>query len=148
MPASHLLDDRLPSAFWAHVTTEGDCWTWTGAHNSLNGQPLYLYTPEERASRRGHPRRDYAQRVAYARLVRKIPSEVQLDQTCGNTSCVNPAHLVEVWPTIADFVAAHDGSCVNGHKLTTETVTGPRVRDNQTWWTCTRCLSGPAAQSL
>lgn len=57
------------------------CWNWTGAIQSKGY---------------GSFGRKLSHRWAYERFVGPIPDGMQLDHTCRNTRCVNPAHLEPV----------------------------------------------------
>jgi hypothetical protein len=61
------------------------CWRWKGAVR--HGGRGYVTGPD------GYV---YAYRAVYELLVGPIPDGLQLHHTCGNPSCVNPAHLEPV----------------------------------------------------
>jgi hypothetical protein len=58
------------------------CWQWT-AHCDEDGYPQIKIDGKAM----------WAHRVSYAVFVRVIPSGLEIDHRCLNTSCVNPAHL-------------------------------------------------------
>jgi hypothetical protein len=59
-----------------------------------------------------------AHRVAYEVVVGPIPPGRELHHTCGNKSCVNPAHLVPL--TDSEHRQTHGGPthCPRGHEYT------------------------------
>jgi hypothetical protein len=64
----------------------GECWPWRGATNQ-RGYGNFMLT--DGATAKSH-------RVTYELLVGPIPEGLELDHTCRNTGCVNPAHLEPV----------------------------------------------------
>jgi len=74
---------EMLSRFWAKVERRGEheCWKWTGANNSA---PVVMWGD----------RNTSALKIMWE-LERgeTVPAGVQLRRTCGNLSCVNPAHL-------------------------------------------------------
>lgn len=77
--------------FWAKVEKREHCWIWT-ASTAGPGQYGYFHVRGGRADRV----RTYAHRWAYEQLVGPIPDGMELDHTCRNSRCVNPAHLEPV----------------------------------------------------
>ncbi len=71
-----------------YVRQANGCWRWKGA------------TSKKEAGRYGYMRRDGrvepAHRVMYEDVVGPIPSGHHIHHVCGNTRCVNPAHLQAV----------------------------------------------------
>ena len=75
-------DSRLPERFWRKATETSDCWVWQAAiHRKGYGQFYFRHQMAQ------------AHRVAYEVLVGQIGHGMQLDHTCFNKACVNPAHL-------------------------------------------------------
>lgn len=72
--------------FWAKVNKSGGCWEWT-ASRSHNGYG------EFRVRRNGESALTRSHRVAYTLAHGPIPDGMQIDHTCHNRACVNPAHL-------------------------------------------------------
>ena len=76
------------------------CWIWIASRK--NGRyGTFSYNPEAYRVRRGTgtPTREVmAHRFAYEWLVGPIPADHDLDHLCGNSLCVNPAHLEPVTP--------------------------------------------------
>lgn len=72
---------------------ETGCWLWTG-HNSGGGRGG------------GYGRFSYrnctvaAHRWIYAQMNGRINKRHQIDHTCNNRNCVNPAHLEAVTPSV------------------------------------------------
>lgn len=69
----------------AKIAFSDGCWTWTAA---LSGRGYGVI----RWAGRNH----LAHRMVYIVLVGPIPAGMDLDHTCENTACVNPAHLEPV----------------------------------------------------
>ncbi|WP_181778935.1 HNH endonuclease signature motif containing protein [Pseudonocardia pini] len=73
--------------FWQKVDRRGDaeCWPWVGGRKAAGyGQ----FTVD------GH--KVIAHRWSYQQFVGPIPADYEVDHTCGNRQCVNPAHLEAV----------------------------------------------------
>jgi hypothetical protein len=72
----------IEERFWAKVNKGGGCWTWTAAKNPDGyGRFCVDYKME------------YAHRVSYALTHGTVGEGMDVDHTCYNKSCVNPAHL-------------------------------------------------------
>jgi hypothetical protein len=71
--------------FLAKVELTLLCWEWRGAVGS-SGYGVF----------HAGPGLELAHRFAYEALVGPIPEGCDLDHLCGNTRCVNPAHLEPV----------------------------------------------------
>ena len=76
-----------PSITEDYIVTDSGCWEWQG-HIDRNG-----YGKAYDAERPAGKRVDWAHRVSYRRHVGPIPEGYELDHTCENTRCINPAHL-------------------------------------------------------
>jgi len=61
------------------------CWQWIGANN---GKGYGLTTVKSSLK--------YAHRVSYEVFVGPIPNGYEIDHTCNNKGCINPAHLKPV----------------------------------------------------
>lgn len=71
--------------FWAKVDKAGTCWEWT-AHKDRGYGRFGLKVD-------GTPKVLKAHRVSFAIANGPIPDRAEIDHTCRNRSCVNPAHL-------------------------------------------------------
>lgn len=69
-------------------TRPGSCWNWAGYRDSKGYGQFRL----DRQSW-------WAHRVAFTIAHGRIGAGMQVHHTCGNPSCVNPAHLQETTPT-------------------------------------------------
>jgi len=69
--------------FWKKVDKSTDCWEWRG-RIAKNGYGLYSIR---------HERTWMAHRFSYTEVNGGIPEGTQLDHSCHNRACVNPAHL-------------------------------------------------------
>jgi hypothetical protein len=72
------------------------CWTWTATTHRGYGRYWWRGTMA------------IAHRVAYTALVGEIPDGIDAHHTCGNKSCVNPAHI--------ELVAHGEHSREHGHE--------------------------------
>lgn len=72
----------LEERFWAKVDKTGACWNWTASkcHNGYGRFGIKREVP-------------YSHRVSYEMANGPIPAGMELDHTCHNRACVNPAHL-------------------------------------------------------
>lgn len=89
----------LGERFERHFTrgANADCWLWSGCTKS-KGHGASLYGHIRLSGHEGKWRN--AHRVSYELYVGPIPDGLTVDHLCGNTLCVNPAHLEAV--TIAE----------------------------------------------
>jgi hypothetical protein len=102
--------------FWEKVDRNGPggCWVWTGGRKKA-GYGQFLVDGKK----------VIAPRWAYREFVGSIPDGYEVDHTCTNPSCVNPAHLEAV--TLQENRArrnAQKTSCRKAGHLYTETSTG------------------------
>lgn len=70
---------------WEKTQVGPGCWLWLGAVNS-DGYPV-LWDGEHLT---------YAHRIAYKMVIGAIPEGYDVDHTCYERRCVNPAHLEAV----------------------------------------------------
>jgi hypothetical protein len=75
----------LSERLWRKVQVGPGCWDWLGAKNS-DGYPV-LWDGK---------RLTYAHRIAYEMVIGPVPDQFDVDHTCRNRTCVNPAHLEAV----------------------------------------------------
>ncbi|HCS2945601.1 TPA: HNH endonuclease [Shigella flexneri] len=68
--------------FWAKVDRSGTCWEWTAQRNG-DGYGRFTLGGRDVG----------AHRVSYEWENDPIPDGMQIDHTCHNPGCVNPAHL-------------------------------------------------------
>jgi HNH endonuclease len=84
MTGNHL-GRTIEERFWEKVDKTDGCWHWTAAKNQGGYGRFYLAGGLVQAHR-----------FSYELLVGEIPDDLDLDHTCRNHSCVNPAHLEPV----------------------------------------------------
>jgi hypothetical protein len=78
--------DRIADRFWAKVDKSGDCWLWTGYKQK--GTAMFLM-----ASPDGVHKPQTAHRTSWILHNGPVPEGMEVLRTCGNSACVNPAHL-------------------------------------------------------
>lgn len=108
----NFLDARLGQRFWNKVIPEPNsgCWIWTAATNA-DGYGRF----------RIDGRKYQAHRVAYEASAGRINEGHEIDHTCRNTLCVNPAHLEQVTHLVnvrrgrAGMLQLQRTHCPNGH---------------------------------
>lgn len=94
----------------------GACWEWQGPRQKAYGHGAVWNQGTTRP----------AYRVVYEHLVGPVPDGLELDHTCRNPPCCNPAHLEPV--THAENMRRGSQSfdsrthCQRGHELTASTV--------------------------
>jgi hypothetical protein len=90
------LEDRLLANSVADP--KGDCWLWTGKCKKGGNENERYGHMNVRVDGRHVTR--LAHRVAYEAFVGPIPDGFDVDHTCENCSCINPAHLEAVPPEV------------------------------------------------
>lgn len=77
--------DDIGKRFWAKVDRRGpdECWSWTGSVSRKNaGGQMRIAGRIEQAAR-----------IAYELERGPIEEGLVIDHTCGNSNCLNPAHM-------------------------------------------------------
>lgn len=69
--------------FWAKVEKTDTCWNWTDAKSPDGYGRIFV--------QRSKPQ--LAHRFSYELVNGPVPTGMQVDHTCHNRACVNPAHL-------------------------------------------------------
>lgn len=117
--------------FWSKVDIRGDdeCWPWLGAVSNEYGAFGY----EGRSHRH--------QRIAFILSGGELPDGYNVDHTCMNTMCANPAHLRAVDPRTSAVencrspvaINAAKTRCLNGHPLagTNLVIIAVRIKKNR-----------------
>ena len=121
------------------IDATGDCWLWSGTHNSDG----YGST---RLGHRGCGARSMAaHRAIYQLLVGSVPADMHLDHLCRNKNCVNPDHL-EVVTRRENILRGYSPQAMNarqthcrraGHPLS-----GDNVRIYRGLRACRACTNG------
>lgn len=101
--------------FWRHVDKRGplECWPWTG---SVNRKGYGMFGGATFNGRRWNNEAAHRMSVILARG--PIPEGKEVDHTCKNRSCVNPAHL-EVVDHVENIARGLDRKthCRRGHSI-------------------------------
>jgi len=104
------------------INQETKCWIWRG-YIEKNGYGKVTVDT----------RRDWAHRHMYRLIVGEIPVGLELDHTCRNTYCINPAHLEPV--THAENMRRAPYSACTIHGVKTHCPQGhPYSGDNLIVW--------------
>jgi hypothetical protein len=82
----------LAERFWAKVEKTDGCWIWTASTNGKGGYGQIGLGGRGAGNALAH-------RVAWLLTYGQWPS-AQIDHTCRNHRCVNPAHLEDVPPVV------------------------------------------------
>lgn len=76
------MQESIVARFWPKVAKGPNCWEWTAGKIKGHGR---LRGPNNSTL--------YAHRIAYELTHGPIPAGMEVDHTCHNRGCVNPAHL-------------------------------------------------------
>lgn len=120
----------LPQRMINKIVIQDGCWVWTGSRNPKGYGSVST----------GKHTSALAHRTTYEIANGAIPEGLQLDHTCLNTSCVNPAHLEPV--TNAENMRrrfALQTHCVKGHLLAGDNLRFSTKRDGHTRRVCVAC---------
>jgi hypothetical protein len=90
---------------------ESACWVWTARRNKRGYGQVRLPAPSRRVR--------LAHLVVYELFHGPVPTGLEPDHLCRNTSCVHPEHLE--WVTHAENCARGDGSWMPGERNRTKT---------------------------
>jgi hypothetical protein len=88
------MEARLMANSVLDIVTE--CWVWISSRDKRASTPygkINLYMD-------GKVKTFQVHRVSYMTFKGEIPEGYEVDHTCRNTYCINPAHLEAVTPTV------------------------------------------------
>jgi HNH endonuclease len=98
------------------VSAETECWNWKLSLDK-DGYPQWSAMYRRLGTNRAH-------RVFYTLLKGPIPEGLELDHTCKNRMCVNPAHLDPVTSKVNSERGGNFGReqthCMRGHEFSPE----------------------------
>ena len=124
---------------------EGDCLIWTGKKDRNGYGQISVIEGGVKRARVAH-------RVVYEAFVGPIPTGLELDHLCRNTSCVKPDHLEPVtarensarrWEVTSSFDPRTH--CINGHPWSAEnTYYRPDLPNTRSCRACNRAAKARA----
>ena len=79
------------ASFWSKVSSDGNCWVWTG-YKDRDGYGVFGV--HITGTRKSIPYKVY--RLSYTLIRGEIPKGMQIDHLCRNRACLNPDHLEAV----------------------------------------------------
>lgn len=103
------MDNNSLYRFWSKVSKGDGCWEWLSA-KTTKGYGMFWFGGKSLL----------AHRVAYELEVGTIPDGFELDHSCHNHSCVNPAHLSPMDPRQNRKRKLFLIYCPHGHLYTPE----------------------------
>lgn len=132
-PQDRTVDPLVRLLAKVSVSDDG-CWDWTASERSCGYGTFWLD---------GHT--ELAHRASYRMHVGPIPEGLELDHSCRNRLCVNPAHLEPVTPAenmrrqmVSNGTGSARTHCREGHEFTAENTYWVRGKNNAR--RCRACL--------